>query len=185
MSEEENKEESGKSSKNVESEISVEDKDNYRKKLFSIIRHVHNVDEAACLLVEQLISTATEREDMEFARRLYQRVRKHDLSKFEGIEWEFLHRGEENEKLLKIAINQHQQSNDHHPQYFVGGISQMSDLQLAEMVCDWYARSKEMGTGLREYIKEKATARFGFSTRTKIYQKIKKFVDLLLDEQFS
>ena len=37
MSEEENKEESGKSSKNVESEISVEDKDNYRKKLFSII----------------------------------------------------------------------------------------------------------------------------------------------------
>jgi hypothetical protein len=86
---------------------------------------------------------------------------------------------------LKTAIHQHQQTNDHHPQYFIGGIYQMSDLQLAEFVCDLKSRSMEMGTDLRTYIKDVATQRFGFTIKSKVYQKIKKFVDLILDEKFA
>lgn len=164
-------------------ELSLEERDAYRKRLFSVVKHVNGVGENGEIMAEKIIETAKTQEDLDFARRLIQATRKHDLSKFQGIEWEALHRGED-EEFLKIAIHQHQQTNPHHPEYFVGGISQMNDLQLAEMVCDWKARSTEMGTDLRTYIKERATARFGFTTRTAIYKKIKRFVDLLLDEQF-
>ena len=57
----------------------------------------------------------------------------------------------------------------------------MSREQIAEMVCDWSARSKERGTDLRVWIKEDATERFGFNLQSKCYKDIKFFVDLLLD----
>lgn len=164
--------------------ISPEEKLHYRKKLFSVIDHVRNVNSAAQTLAERLIENAESHEDLEFARRLVQKVRRHDLSKFEGIEWDSLHRETEDKKLLKMAIEQHQQTNDHHPEYFVGGIHQMNKIQLGELVCDWYARSHEMGTDLRVFIKEKASERFGFTLQSKPYKTIKQFVDLLLDDQF-
>jgi hypothetical protein len=162
----------------------LEEKDAYRKKLFSIVDHINNVSHAAEKLAVRIIDTAETQEDLDFARRLVQRVRRHDLSKFEGIEWESLHRGSD-DPLLKTAIHQHQQTNDHHPQYFIGGVFQMNDLQLAELVCDLKSRSMEMGTDLRTYIKDVATVRFGFTVKSKVYQKIKKYVDLILDEKFA
>lgn len=162
---------------------SLEEKDSYRKKLFAIIEHINNVNAVAEKLAERIIDHAESKEDLDFARRLIQRARRHDLSKFEGIEWESLHR-DSSDPLLKTAIHQHQQTNDHHPQYFVGGISQMNDLQLAEFCCDLKARSAEMGTDLKTYIKEVATERFGFTTGSKVYKRIMKFVNLILDEPF-
>lgn len=162
----------------------LEEKDAYRKKLFSILDHINNVSDTAEKMAQRIIERAESKEDLDFARRLIQRVRRHDLSKFEGIEWESLHRTSD-DPLLKTAIHQHQQTNDHHPQYFIGGIFQMSDLQLAELVCDLKSRSMEMGTDLRTYIKDVATQRFGFTVKSKVYQKIKKYVDLILDEKFA
>lgn len=162
----------------------LEEKDSYRKKLFAVINHINNVNETAEKLAERLIERAESHEDLDFARRLIQRARRHDLSKFEGIEWEALHRGTD-DPLLKTAIHQHQQTNDHHPQYFVGGIGQMNDLQLAEFCCDLKSRSAEMGTDLRTYIRDVATERFGFTINSKTYKKIKRFVDLILDEPFA
>jgi hypothetical protein len=166
---------------NSKDELTLEDRDNYRKRLFSIVKHVNNVNEYAELLAERIIETATCREDLNFARRLVQKVKKHDLSKFSGIEWESLQRKDD---LLEIAIHQHQQTNDHHPEFFVNGITEMTELQLAEMVCDWKSRSTEFGSDLRTYIKDTATKRFGFTTRSAVYKKIKKYVDLLLNEKF-
>jgi hypothetical protein len=163
--------------------LSLEDRDSYRRRLFGIVKHINNVNETAQLLAERIIETAKSPQDLDFARRLVQRVRSHDLSKFEGIEWEALHR-ESDDELLQIAIHQHQQTNNHHPEYFVGGIAQMNDLQLAELVCDWKSRSTEMGTDLRTYIRDRATARFNFSTKSAVYKKLKRFVDLILDDQF-
>lgn len=161
----------------------LEEKNSYRKKLFSIIDHINNVCDAAEKLAERIIDNAESQEDLDFARRLVQRARRHDFSKFEGIEWESLHRGAD-DPLLKTAIHQHQQTNDHHPQYFIGGIQQMSDLQIAEMICDWKSRSAEMGTDLRSFVKDVATKRFGFTTNSSVYKKIKKFVDLILESSF-
>lgn len=162
---------------------SLEEKDSYRRKLFAIVDHLNNVNEVAEKLAERLIERAESHADLDFARRLIQRVRRHDLSKFEGIEWESLHRGAD-DPLLKTAIHQHQQTNDHHPQYFVGGVHQMNDLQLAEFCCDLKSRSAEMGTDLRTYVKNVATERYGFTTTSKVYKKIKTFIDLILDEPF-
>ena len=60
----------------------------------------------------------------------------------------------------------------------------MNDAQVAEMVCDWYARQSEMGTDFRSFIRKDAPKRWGFTTTSKIYKTIKRFVDLLLDPIF-
>tara|TARA_R110000822_G_scaffold110654_3_gene240894 strand:+ start:3786 stop:4283 length:498 start_codon:yes stop_codon:yes gene_type:complete len=162
--------------------ISLEEKDEYRKRLFSITRHIDTVNAAAQKLAEKIIEKAETQEDLDMARRLVQRARRHDMSKFEGIEWESLNK--EAGDMLNVSVHQHQQTNDHHPEYFVGGISEMNDLQIAEFVCDIYSRATEFGTDLRDWIKNKATKKYNFSLKSGSYKKIKKYVDLLLDEQF-
>jgi hypothetical protein len=138
------------------------------------------VQNAAFLLADRL----AQRGEFDLARRLVQRSLCHDSSKFEGIEWDYLDvtkNDKENRGNLKLAIHQHQQSNDHHPEFFSGGVNDMSRVQLAEMVCDWKARSEEFGSSLVDWVKEVASERYGFTTRSKVYSKIKFFLDLLLD----
>ena len=67
-----------------------------------------------------------------------------------------------------------------------GGICMVIDdlAQVAEMVCDWYAIQSEMGTDFRSFIRKDAPKRWGFTTTSKIYKTIKRFVDLLLDPVF-
>lgn len=43
---------------------------------------------------------------------------------------------------IKPAINHHYETNDHHPEYFEAGISQMNLIELIEMTCDWIAASE-------------------------------------------
>lgn len=61
----------------------------------------------------------------------------------------------------------------------------MPTVYLAEMVCDWYARSSEFGTGLREWIDNKATKKFSFTKEDDIYKEIQDILNLLLDPNFS
>lgn len=161
-------------------EFSAEEIAAFRKKLESRVRHIQNVQKSARLLADRL----AEKGEFDLARRLVQRSLCHDSSKFEGIEWEFLDipsSDKKNQESLRLAIHQHQQSNDHHPEFFSGGIADMSRVQIAEMVCDWKARSEEFGSSLLDWIREDACERYGFTTRTRVYQRIKFFLDLLLD----
>jgi len=163
--------------------LPLEQRESYRRRLFSVWEHTQAVRVAAYKLATRLIDNAKTENDLELARRLLQRCCKHDLSKFQGIEWDTLHRDEEKE-TLRLAIHQHQQTNDHHPEYHVDGIAAMNDAQVAEMVCDWHARQSEMGTDFRSFIRVQAPKRWGFTPRSKIYKTIKRFVDLLLDPVF-
>ena len=172
-----------KSDNDDQSTLPLEVREDYRRRLLSVWEHTQAVRAAALKLATRLIDNAQEHNDLELARRLLQRSSKHDLSKFQGIEWDALHRDEE-EQALKLAIHQHQQTNDHHPEYHVDGIAAMNDAQVAEMVCDWYARQSEMGTDFRSFIRVDAPKRWGFTTKSKIYKTIKRFVDLLLDPVF-
>ena len=172
-----------KSDNDDQSTLPLEVREDYRRRLLSVWEHTQAVRAAALKLATRLIDNAQEHNDLELARRLLQRSSKHDLSKFQGIEWDALHRDEE-EVALKLAIHQHQQTNDHHPEYHVDGIAAMNDAQVAEMVCDWYARQSEMGTDFRSFIRIDAPKRWGFTTKSKIYKTIKRFVDLLLDPVF-
>jgi hypothetical protein len=61
----------------------------------------------------------------------------------------------------------------------------MPKLYIAEMVCDWKARSSEFGRDLREWIDKDATKRFKFKKTSPLYQQIMQFVDMICEVPFS
>lgn len=149
--------------------------------LRSVIRHITLVQQATQLLGERLIECG----EAEFGLALIANGLKHDQSKFHGIEWDFLVRADDEKakEYLGIAWRQHVETNSHHPECW-GGINEMPRIYVAEMVCDCFARSQEMGTDFRKWIKEDASKKYNFSLNGKIYKQIKFFVDLLLDPEF-
>ncbi len=171
------------------------------KNLKSVTRHIKLVQEACDLLSERIIDEAIElsrevdesglkkadgdkeqaeiKKKIDFAIMLIANSRLHDNSKFFGIEREYLIPGADPEKV-KLAHHQHVTTNKHHPEIW-GSMQQMPDICIAEMVCDWFARSTEAGTDLRKWIKEEALNKYQVSAKGKVYKVIKRYVDLLLD----
>jgi hypothetical protein len=148
--------------------------------LNNLVRHIELVREACLLLGQRLIREGR----TEFGRILIARGFEHDVSKFFGIEWDYLHAGPDvPEEKLRLAIHQHVRTNSHHPEYW-GGIELMPEIAVAEMVCDWYARSQEFGTGLREWIASNAIPKFNIDTSSEHYRWITTFVDMLLTPTF-
>ena len=146
-----------------------------QEQLEKLLRHIRIVQEACWELTKKLLKMG----DTVFARCLIASSMSHDVSKFYGIEYNNLIQSESPE-LLKYAVGHHQQTNKHHPEYW-GGVENMPRLAIAEMVCDWYARSNEFGTDLRKWIKEDALAKYDIPPQGKVYKVIKEFVDLLLE----
>jgi hypothetical protein len=60
----------------------------------------------------------------------------------------------------------------------------MPEIAVAEMVCDWYARSHEFGTSLRDWIKTEAVDRFKIDLESEQYKWINSFVNILLEDRF-
>ncbi len=146
--------------------------------LNNLIRHIELVRQATTLLGKRLIAQGRQ----EFGRILIARGFVHDASKFHGIEWDYLHAGKDVPvDKLELAIKQHTRTNDHHPE-FHGGFENMGEIDIAEMACDWYARSMEFGTGLREWIKNTAVEKYRLSGDN--YKKLDNFIDLLLEDSF-
>jgi hypothetical protein len=152
----------------------------FDKHLDNLIRHITLVREACTVLGKRFISQG--RKDL--GRLLIARGFVHDASKFSGIEWDYLHAGPDvPQHELDLAVKQHVRTNAHHPEYH-GGIDNMSPLDAAEMVCDWYARSHEFGTDLRQWIKESAVDRFNIDLKSEQFQWINECVDQLLQDPF-
>lgn len=151
------------------------------KPLRTIMRHIRNVQDNCSLLAERLLE-----KEPDFARKLLANSLLHDNSKLRGIEWANLNGDTKkmNGEAFKLAHQAHVENNPHHPEYW-DGIDNMPRVYIAEMVCDWKARSDEMGTDLRIWVKEEATKRFDFTAQGKVYKTIKEFVDILLDPTFS
>jgi hypothetical protein len=148
--------------------------------LDNLIRHIELVRSAGVLLGKRLMRDG----EQEFGRLLIARVFVHDATKFYGTEWKYLHAGKDvSQDKLELAINQHRETNEHHPEYW-GGIQRMPELAVAEMVCDWYARAQEFGTGLRDWIQEHAVERFKIGKDSEQHRWIMRFVALLLEDPF-
>ncbi len=148
--------------------------------LDNLLKHIDMVRQAGVLLGKRLMEHGRK----DFGRLLIGKCYEHDKSKFYGIEWRYLHAGNDVPKQeLERAIKQHVETNAHHPEYW-GGIENMPEIAVAEMVCDWYARSQEFGTGLRDWIKDVAIERFHIDTESEQYAWIEKFVDLILQDAF-
>lgn len=148
------------------------------KRLSIIQRHIGHVMEACDLLGRRLIEIG----EINIGLQLIANSYLHDNSKFRGIEFVGMSLPDDKE-LLKVTIKNHQLTNPHHVQYW-GSVHLMPDVYLAELVCDLYARSHEFGTNLREYIDTDFKKNNKLTVRSKIYLKIKFFVDLLLDKPF-
>jgi hypothetical protein len=153
----------------------------HQKRLDTLLRHIHNVQSNCQLLADRLI----EKGEADFAKTLIANGLIHDNSKFYGIEWEYLHQDvkESNPEAFLLASKQHVSINPHHPEYWLH-ISNVPRIYVAEMICDWSARSSEFGSDLRVWIKDKATKKFDFTVQSKTYKEVKEFVDLMLDPSF-
>lgn len=149
------------------------------KHLQRIMRHIRGVQDSCSVLAEEMI----EQGESDFARLLIANGQMHDNSKFKGIEWQFLVTDPEDEDKMNLAMLQHVMTNAHHPEYW-GGIKHVPRIHIAEMICDWHARSNEFGTDLRVWVKDIACKRYDITTSTKAYKTIKEFLDLLLDKPF-
>jgi hypothetical protein len=147
------------------------------KRLKALIRHKTNVQQSCLFLGEQLIAAG----DKSFGRRLITNGFIHDHSKFEGIEWLYLHEDVkiDNTAMFKMALLQHTHNTPHHPEYW-DGIKNMPSIYLAEFVCDIHARGSEFGTDVREWIKMDAAEKFDFTLHSKVYKDVKQFLDILL-----
>lgn len=150
------------------------------KKIRELIRHIRNVQDGAIRIGETCIETGRE----EFGRNLIANAFKHDQSKFRGLEYECIGCSEIDDKTFRLlAIKHHQSTNMHHPEYW-GGVDMMPEIYLAEMVCDTYARSVEMGTNLRDWWKDIGTKKYELSKNGKSWKLIRKYIDMVLQEEF-
>lgn len=153
-------------------------------KIRGITRHIRNVEDNCFLLGEKLILNG----EIDLGKRLIANGFVHDVSKFNGIEFEHMAPGiacqEESAKLkLKLAIHHHQKTNPHHPEYWQS-IHEMPEVYLCELVCDWKSRSEEFGTSLKNWINDDATKKFSFTREDNVYKKIMKYVDMLCEHSF-
>lgn len=155
---------------------------NDSKKLDSILRHINNVRDNCLILGEKLI----EEGELPLGLKLIANGHIHDNSKFTGIEWAYLNcETKENQPgLFFAALEQHQKTNRHHPEYWPGGIEEMPSIYLAEMVCDVKGRSEEFGSSVLDWIKDECTRKYKFSTSGRVYKEMKRFLDLLIGEKF-
>jgi hypothetical protein len=153
------------------------------KHLDNLIRHKKLVADASILLGQRLV----EQGRPELGRMVVARGFAHDNSKFFGIEWKWLHAGndipDEKKPEFEQAKTQHQCTNQHHPEYY-GGLQNMDEISVAEMCCDWYARAQEFGTSLREWATKAANGRFHIDECPVQKTWIENFISLLLEDAF-
>lgn len=110
------------------------------------------------------------KEDLAFL--LLKRANIHDNSKLVGPELELLSSLYGNQESFinpqvqlsdsqKEIIEKHWENNRHHPEHFKC-VEKMSELDILEMCCDWYARSMQYGTDFLSFIKTRQETRFHF-----------------------
>lgn len=148
-------------------------------KIDSLLEHIRNVQNNCVLLGRRLMKHG----EVEFGRMLIANGFIHDASKFYGMEWDHLWRDNEDKDSLANSVRQHNRTNPHHPEYW-GSIHNMPRIYIAEMVCDWKARSNEFGSSLLDWINGDASKRYNFSQRDEVYEEIMYFFGILCDQPF-
>lgn len=151
------------------------------KHLKNVLRHIENVRGSCNLLGERLITN----NEVQLGIDLIGLGQIHDYSKINNhTEFKYLRDSYAfNSAEFQAALLSHITTNRHHPEAW-NGIEEMPRLYVAEMVCDWKARSSEFGSDVMAWVKEQATRKFGFSPKGRVYKEIKEFFGILLDRAF-
>ena len=158
--------------------------DTIEKRLSILTRHINHVAEDCEKLGKKMIENG----DTAVGLSLIANGKIHDNSKFYGIEWEYLNNDVRpipaGQDLFQKAVHEHVTKNKHHPEAWPNGIHGMDKLHLAEMVCDWHARSSEQGNCLVDWIHTVAMKKFGFKKDDLPYTKIMLLIEDLLEMKF-
>ena len=149
-----------------------------KEKIERLTRHIDNVREACTLLGKKLI----DRGEVDFGVKLISLGYSHDLSKFSGIEFDYL-TGQKFNDEVKMAARHHSRTQKHHIEYW-GSADLIPRIFVAEMCADWLSRSNEFGTSVWDYVKNEAMERYNIKPQSKVYKWIKEFLDLLLEKPF-
>ena len=163
-------------------EVSQEiDYDTLQKRLNILLNHISNVRKNCNKLAQSLISSG----ESELGIKLIANGLIHDNSKFSGVEWKYLHGDvkDSSPELFLVAAKQHISTNPHHPEYF-GSIHNMPDIYLAEHCCDILARAQEFGQNVFDWIHDVALEKYSYDKKSKIYRKIKGYMEILLEDSF-
>lgn len=124
---------------------------------------------------------------IELGTQLLKRGCEHDNSKFDKEEFRKLSQILKSNRCFtdadaqltpteRKAIEYHWEHNRHHPEYF-SDYAEMSELDMLEMVCDWFARSLQYGTDFLPFVEERQANRFHFEGKQ--YAKIHKYCVLI------
>ena len=130
--------------------------------------HKQFVITAGMKLIQYLHDNERDKDALQLARR----CARHDNSKFESEEMHgFLQLPKEGENMknanaampesVQNFVKMHWKHNRHHPEFFAD-YHEMEELDIMEMVCDWYARSLQFGTNFKDFIKTRQANRFKF-----------------------
>ncbi len=150
-----------------------------KEKIEIRLAHIERVTDNTKTLGLKLIAKG----EFSLGKKLIVNGLKHDLSKFEGIEWDHLDADNTEPHLLRLAVEHHNRTNKHHPEYWQN-IHLMPRLYLSECCCDWKARSNEFNDSLVNWIENEAMKRFGFTKSDKVYSEIMEFVGMLSEKPF-
>lgn len=110
--------------------------------------------------------------ELDWAIEIVQRGWLHDNSKFTDEEIELLANVDDNKASMRDAgkllsdemkefLKLHYKNNTHHPEHWED-VSQMPEMDVVEMCCDWHARSVQYGTDLLAFARTRQECRFHF-----------------------
>lgn len=112
-----------------------------------IIQHKLNVAHAGIKIANEFF-----KEHPVMAKRVMLNCFNHDNRKVSAA-IEFMHLRSADSEKFQEALDSHRKNSKHHFQYW-DDITEIPLDVIGEMVCDWYARSCEMGTSLQDYVND-------------------------------
>lgn len=154
--------------------------------LIDTLTHKKYVLSAGMKMIEYLYSEGRNAEALQIARR----CARHDDSKLESDEMQaFLQLPKEGNNMkdanaampeqVKKFVAMHWKHNKHHPEFF-DDYHDMSEIDIMEMVIDWYARSQQFGTDFLNFVSTRQANRFHFDKE--IFNKVWQYC-LIMDKK--
>lgn len=155
----------------------------YEHFMNDLITHKKHVMDSCLLMSEYLHKIGEENMAIEILRRSFI----HDISKLDNdelsgfLELKIKEKSFTNANSLlndyeKERIKTHWKKNKHHPEYFEN-IEEMEEIDIIEMVCDWFSRSIQFNTDIIEFAETRQKNRFKFPPE--MFEKIIKYCFIL------
>ena len=156
------------------------------KQLNDLLEHKRFILISCNIMIDWLFSNGEDKLAIELVRRAIV----HDNTKFHNDEIEYIIKlSEDNGNLTdpnyvmteadKKCIELHWRNNRHHPEHFKN-INEMKEIDIIEMVCDWYARSLQLNTNFMEFVYTRQENRFHFPEE--MFKTILKYCNILIGE---